>query len=54
MLVRLVTLVSPHDNVWTRTLLLDTSRTISSFGQDAAGEVYVVDLSGSVLKLVAQ
>jgi glucose/arabinose dehydrogenase len=41
-------------NVWTRTLLLDTSRTISSFGQDAAGEVYVVELGGSVLKLVPQ
>ena len=41
-------------NTWTRTLLLTTGRTISSFGQDAAGEVYVVDLGGSVLKLAAQ
>ncbi|HWZ81148.1 MAG TPA: PQQ-dependent sugar dehydrogenase [Terriglobales bacterium] len=41
-------------NTWTRTLLLSTGRTISSFGQDAAGEVYVVDLGGSVLKLAAQ
>ncbi|MFY9558979.1 MAG: PQQ-dependent sugar dehydrogenase [Terriglobales bacterium] len=41
-------------NTWTRTLLLDSGRTISSFGQDGAGEVYVVDLNGSVLKLVAQ
>jgi glucose/arabinose dehydrogenase len=41
-------------NTWIRTQLLDTGRTISSFGQDSAGEVYVVDLSGSVLKLVAQ
>jgi glucose/arabinose dehydrogenase len=41
-------------NVWTRTLLLSTGRTISSFGQDAAGEVYVVDLGGSVLNLVSQ
>ena len=40
-------------NTWTRTLLLSTGRTISSFGQDSAGEVYVVDLNGSVLKLVA-
>ncbi len=38
-------------NTWTRTQLLSTSRTISSFGQDSAGEVYVVDYSGSVLKL---
>jgi glucose/arabinose dehydrogenase len=41
-------------NVWTRTQLLATGRTISSFGQDGAGEVYVVDLNGTVLKLVAQ
>ena len=41
-------------NTWTRTLLLSTSRTISSFGQDGAGEVYVVDYSGSVLKLVSK
>lgn len=39
-------------NTWTRTQLLSTSRTISSFGQDGAGEVYVVDYNGSVLKLV--
>jgi glucose/arabinose dehydrogenase len=41
-------------NTWTRTQLLSTGRTISSFGQDSSGEVYVVDLSGSVLKLTAQ
>lgn len=39
---------------WTRTELLSTNRNITSFGQDAAGEVYVVDYSGSVLKLVSQ
>ena len=41
-------------NTWTRTLLLTTGRTISSFGQDSAGEVYVIDLGGSVLKMAAQ
>ena len=41
-------------NTWTRTQLLSTGRTISSFGQDSAGEVYVVDLSGILLKLAAQ
>ena len=41
-------------NTFTRTQLLSTGRTITTFGQDAAGEVYVVDQSGSVLKLVAQ
>jgi glucose/arabinose dehydrogenase len=40
--------------MWTRSELLSTGRSISSFGQDAAGELYVVDYSGSVLKLVAQ
>ncbi len=38
---------------WTRTLLLTSGRPISSFGQDAAGELYLVDYSGSVLKLAA-
>jgi glucose/arabinose dehydrogenase len=40
---------------WTRTVLLSTTRTISSFGQDQAGELYVVDYgTGAVLKLTAQ
>ncbi len=39
---------------WTRTQLLSSGRNISSFGQDAAGEIYVVDYGGSVLKLVLQ
>jgi glucose/arabinose dehydrogenase len=39
---------------WTRQTLLSTGRSISSFGQDSAGELYMLDLSGSVLKLVAQ
>ncbi len=40
---------------WTRSLLLSSGKLISSFGQDVAGEIYVVDYSGgSVLKLVAQ
>ena len=39
---------------WTRTELLSTGRNLSSFGQDAAGEIYVLDLAGNVLKLVPQ
>ena len=39
---------------WTRTLLMSSGRAISSFGQDAAGEIYAVEYSGSVLKLVTQ
>lgn len=38
-------------NTWTRTDLLSTSRQISSFGQDQSGELYVVDLAGTVLQL---
>lgn len=36
---------------WTRTQFLDTSLSISSLGQDAAGEIYVVDYSGAVYRL---
>jgi len=45
--------LTENSGTWTRTLLLTTGRNISSFGQDAAGELYVVDYSGSVLKVVA-
>jgi len=38
---------------FTRSLGLMTGRNISSFGQDLAGEVYVVDYSGSVLRLTS-
>jgi hypothetical protein len=33
-------------------LLLDTGRSISSFGQDQQGELYVIDYGGEVLKVV--
>lgn len=36
---------------WQRTELLRTGRSISSFGTDQAGELYVVDFSGTVLRL---
>ena len=40
---------------FTRALLLNPGFNISSFGQDAAGELYVVDISeGRILKLVPQ
>jgi glucose/arabinose dehydrogenase len=47
-------LVESPPGTWTRTTLLSTGRNISSFGQDTTGELYVVDYSGSVLKLTAQ
>jgi glucose/arabinose dehydrogenase len=39
---------------WSRQTLLSTGRNISSFGQDSSGELYLLDLSGSVLKIVPQ
>lgn len=46
-------LVETSPNQWTRTLLAETGLTISSFGQDQNGELYVVDIGGGrVLKIV--
>ena len=39
---------------WTRTLLATTAKTISSFGQDQSGELYLVDYTGSIFKIRAQ
>ena len=39
---------------WTRTLLATTAKTISSFGQDQSGELYLVDYAGSIFKIRAQ
>jgi glucose/arabinose dehydrogenase len=39
---------------WTRTLLLTADTQLSSFGQDQAGEVYVLTLNGNVLRLQPQ
>jgi glucose/arabinose dehydrogenase len=36
-----------------RSLLRDTELRISSFGEDAAGEVYIVDIDGAVYRIVA-
>ena len=38
---------------WQTNLFMDTNFAISSFGQDEAGELYVVNQGGSILKLVA-
>lgn len=37
---------------WENRLLLESGRNISSFGQDAAGEVYVIDHAGEILRVV--
>ena len=47
-------LVESPPGTWTRTTLLSSNRSVSSFGQDVAGEIYVVDYGGSVVKLTAQ
>ena len=42
-------------NKWTRTLLATTGKTISSLGQDQAGELYLVDYAGgSIFRVQAQ
>jgi glucose/arabinose dehydrogenase len=52
---KIFSLTEAPANTFTRSDLLTTGRTISSLGQDAAGEVYVLDYgAGIVLKLVAQ
>lgn len=39
---------------WQTNLFMDTNFSISSFGEDDAGELYLVNQGGSILKLVAQ
>ena len=46
--------LTESNGTWTRTKLLSSGRNISSFGQDVAGELYVADYAGGVLKIVAQ
>ena len=41
------------NGTWETKLLLDTSHVISSFGEDEAGNLYVVDHSGKVLQIQA-
>ncbi len=41
-------------NTWTRANLLATHLTLTSFGRDATGELYLVDYNGNILKLVLQ
>lgn len=42
----------PVDGGWENRLLLESSRNISSFAQDAAGELYVIDHAGAILRVV--
>jgi glucose/arabinose dehydrogenase len=40
------------DGSWTRTELLDTTFSISTFGEDEAGELYLADLGGAIYQLL--
>ncbi|HEY7403579.1 MAG TPA: PQQ-dependent sugar dehydrogenase [Candidatus Angelobacter sp.] len=52
---KLFQLTESAPGTFTRTLIATENFNISSFGQDAAGELYIVDISGGrVLKLVPQ
>ncbi len=45
----------PQDGAWQSAELLDSDITISSFGEDEAGELYLTDMSGGrLLRLVVQ
>lgn len=45
-------LLSTGNGVWQTKLLFETGLNITAFGQDEAGEVYLVDYSGSLYQLV--
>jgi hypothetical protein len=40
------------EDTWVSELWMDTDYNISSFGEDLNGELYLVDYSGTLLKLV--
>jgi len=42
------------DGVWQNRLLFETGLNISSFGEDAAGELYLTDLNGGVYRLMSR
>ena len=46
--------LDPADGgTWSRRLLLDSDALIASFGEDEAGEVYVVDYGGAIYRLAS-
>jgi glucose/arabinose dehydrogenase len=46
--------LTESNGTWTRTKVLSSGKNIASFGQDVAGELYVADYDGRVLKIVSQ
>lgn len=45
-------LLRDQDGVWQTRILFETDANISSFGEDAQGELYLVDLQGGVYQLI--
>jgi glucose/arabinose dehydrogenase len=45
-------LVGDASNAWTRLDPVETGLRVSSFGEDAAGELYVVDIQGAIYRLI--
>lgn len=48
------TLTRNTDSTWTRAVLFSTGLSISSFGRDRDGEVYVVDYTGTIYRITQQ
>ena len=42
------------DGSWSNAVLFETGSSITSFGEDESGEVYYVDLAGSLFRLEAR
>jgi hypothetical protein len=42
------------ENTWQSQLLYDLDVTITSFGQDTSGEIYLVSDNGGIFRLAAQ
>ena len=45
-------MLQQNNSTWTRTDLLSSGKQISAFGRDSSGELYVVDITGSIFKIV--
>jgi glucose/arabinose dehydrogenase len=46
--------IADADGVWRSTKVLDTGLTVSSFGEDEAGELYIIDDGGQVVRLAVE